>query len=137
MNDLTVAIAFKGNCTKAIEFYEKVFDTEVAFVNHYNPEDVPGGFENLVSFAMMEIAGKSIMFNDSFDGDKYSGDDKYTKGNHMSLVVSGDDLAQLQEWFARLEKSGKKIISFEKNDAGQWFGIVADKFGVIWQFGMM
>ena len=131
---LMTTISYPGNCDEAITFYKEVLGAQVKDINYFR--DAPPEFAQSAdlppNFVMhSEVLIKGAMFamtdgaNSSFEGDNYS----------LLLMIETD--AELADIFNKLAAGGKVIEPVAKQFWASSYGMVADKFGVMWQLSTM
>lgn len=120
-------IAFDGNAKEAMEHYQKVFGGELAlhtFAEFGTPADQGG---DKVMHAMLETpSGFTLMASDMPPGMDIS------RGNNMSISLSGEDEAELRGYWDKLSDGGNVTMAIEKQMWGDIFGAFTDRFGVDW-----
>ena len=123
---------FDGCCEEAIEFYRQTLGAEVDMLMRYKdspepqqPGMVPPGSENKVMHANLRIGETSVMASDGRCGGK-----PHFDGFALSLGV--DTEAEAGRVFAALADGGKVQMPLTKTFFAPRFGMVADKFGVMW-----
>lgn len=126
-------IYFQGNCREAVEFYAEVFKTEVkdlmTFGQVPSTSDYPikESEKDLVMYAEVKIGDKNIMFMDT------SSDYPITVGNYISPTVNTQDKDEINRLFEALKEGGKVHMEPQKTFYSEWYAMVEDKFGVLWQ----
>ena len=121
MNTLTTYLWFNGNCTEAVEFYQKALGAELA-----GPV-VPGPDGKGVMHAMLKIGNSHVMMSDAWPGSWEKGPDG---GTTASLWVYVEDCDAL---FARATDAGcKPLMPMMDAFWGDRFGKVKDPFGHCW-----
>jgi PhnB protein len=129
MNKIELApyIFFKGNCTEAMKFYEKVFGGKLDLMKY---EDVPGDFPG-----KSEMIGK--VMNSSLETDDFviraSDTQKASEAaKKVSICLTGSDEAKLRKIFEGLSEGVEVAFPLKKEFWGDIFGQVTDKFNVDW-----
>lgn len=128
-----VFINFDGNCRKAVEFYAKAFNSEVKNLMTYGeapPEDgmsMPEADKNKVMYADIQIGGLNVMFMDMPTGMPL------TIGNNVQPTISTSDKDEVKRIFEALKEGGQVNAELEKTFFSDLYGMITDKFGVIWQ----
>jgi PhnB protein len=129
MNKIELApyIFFKGNCTEAMKFYEKVFGGKLDLMKY---EDVPGDFPG-----KSEMIGK--VMNSSLETDDFviraSDTQKASEAaKKVSICLTGSDEAKLRKIFEGLSEGVEVTFPLKKEFWGDIFGQVTDKFNVDW-----
>lgn len=122
---------FDGRCEEAIKFYRRALGAEVTMLMRFkdNPEPQPGmctpGSENKVMHASLRIGETMIMASDGHCQGKPS-----FQGFSLSIAVP--DAAKAQQLFAALGEGGEIRMPLAKTFFSPSFGMVTDKFGVLW-----
>ena len=123
---------FDGRCEEAIEFYRNALGAEVDMLMRFkdSPEPhQPGmtapGSENKVMHANLRIGGTSVMASDGRCGGK-----PHFDGFALSLGVATE--AEADRLFAALADGGKVQMPLTRTFFSPRFGMVADRFGVMW-----
>jgi len=123
---------FEGRCEEALEFYRKALGAEVTMLMRYkdNPEPpekskVPPGSENKVMHASFRIGETTVMASDGLCQGKPS-----FQGFGLSLTVL--NVAEADRKFAALADGGQVRMPLAKTFFSPRFGMVADRFGVLW-----
>jgi PhnB protein len=125
--ELTPYIFFKGDCSKAMEFYEKVFGGKLDLMKY---EDVPGDFPG-----KDQMKGK--VMNSSLETDDFiiraSDTQKASEAaKKVSICLTGSDEAKLRKIFEGLSEDVVVAFPLKKEFWGDIFGQVTDKFNVDW-----
>ncbi|MBM3700998.1 MAG: VOC family protein [Actinobacteria bacterium] len=131
-------INFQGNCLQAINYYQKVFETEKAEIMTFGqmPPDpdfpVTEETKDLVAHATLKINDGIIMFSDVPPGMPF------TAGNNISVMVSGTGISdKLTKYFNRIKDDGGKVeMELGETFWTKLFGSITDKFGITWHFNL-
>jgi len=130
---LELFINFNGNCREAVEFYAKVFKSEVGNLMTYGqaPPDpnypVADEDKDKVIYAGVPIGGIVVMCMDMPVGSPL------VVGNNVNPTISMDDKEEVTRVFNELKDDGKVLMELQKTFFSELYGMVEDKFGVIWQ----
>lgn len=123
-------INYKGNARKAIEFYHSIFGGKLditTFKEGGMPTDATN--ENNIMHAMLEADnGMVLMASDVPDSMQM----EVKPGGNINLSLSGDNEAELTEYFNKLAQGGNVMEPLVKAPWGDTFGMVTDKFGALW-----
>ena len=128
-------INFDGDCKKAVEFYAKVFGQKTPKMMTFGDSPQSEGYEvskkdkNRILYAELIIGDKKVMFCDSSSEREY----KYISGNNISLVIESKDVAEIKKIYGKLKLKGEVIMPLCETFFSKSFGVVRDKFGIIWQ----
>ena len=121
-------INYNGNAREAMEFYQSVFGGELhlSTFKEYNMSQSPAD-DNKIMHAQLEGPhGMTLMAAD------VTGSMGYQPGSNFSISLSGEDEGELRGYFDGLAAGGTVLQPFEKAPWGDTFGMVTDKFGVLW-----
>jgi PhnB protein len=130
---LEMFINFDGNCREAVEFYAKVFKSEVGNLMTYGeaPPDpnytVPEADKDKIMYAGIPVGGMVLMFMDT------TSDWPLIVGNNINPTISVDDKDEVTRIFTELKEGGEVCMELQETFFSEWYGMVQDKFGVIWQ----
>ena len=125
-------INLDGNCREAVAFYADVFKSEVKDLMTYAeaPPDegaVAAADRDKIMYACVPIFGCNVMFMDMPEGMPL------VKGNQVTPTLTGTDKAEMERIFAGLSAGGTVDMPLEKTFFSAMYGMVTDKYGVIWQ----
>lgn len=129
---LEMFINFDGNCREAVEFYAKVFKSEVGNLMTYGeapPEPgytLPEADRDRICYAGVPIGGMVVMFMDM------PSDSPLTVGDNINPTVNVEDKDEVTRIFNELKDGGKVLFELQKTFYSEWYGMVKDKYGVIW-----
>lgn len=118
-------ISFGGNALEAFEFYKSVFGGTL----HTLTGEAFGMSPDIIMHAHLETAdGWTIMGADS---EEAAGD-----VTRMNVTIGGPaaDLEKAEKWYAALAEGGEGYFPLEKQQWGDVYGQLKDKFGVTWAF---
>lgn len=125
-------LVMNGNAKEAIEFYEKVLNGKVIYIRKFgempaNPNfQLPEEAKDRIAHAQMKICEDDLMISDTFPGKPFQ------QGNHVTLCIISDDPAETQTIFQALQEDGGKIhMPLQETFWSKSYGIIEDKFGVI------
>jgi PhnB protein len=130
---LEVFINFDGNCREAVEFYAKTFNSTVNHLMTYGQlppntdYQVPEADKNRVMYAGIPIGDIVAMFSDVPSGSEF------VQGNNISLTYSTDSRDEVKRIFNELKENGVVIMEIQTTFYSELFGMVKDRFGIIWQ----
>jgi len=129
---LELFINFNGNCREAVEFYAKVFRSEVGNLMTYGdvPSEpgytVPEEDKNKIMYAGIPIGGMVVMLMDMPTGSPL------VVGNNINPTVNIEDKAEVTRLFNELSEGGEVCLELQQTFYSEWYGMVQDKYGVIW-----
>ncbi len=120
---------FEGRCEEAVEFYRAALGAEVAMLMRYKdspePGSVPPGAGDKVMHTSFRIGETTVMASDGLCQGRPS-----FQGFSLSLTVPDD--AEAERLFAALADGGQVQMPLAKTFFSSRFGMVADRFGVLW-----
>ncbi len=134
MNSLFVSpyLFLEGRCEEAIEFYKSALGAQVEMLMRYKdgpegscPEGMPPGSENKIMHATVKVGPAMVLMSDG----RCSGKTHFD-GFGLSLYAPNE--AEAQKRFAALSKEGQIVMPIGKTFFSPCFGMVTDKFGVLW-----
>jgi len=129
---LELFINFSGNCREAVEFYAKVFKSEVKDLMTYGdapPEPsyaMPEADRDRIMYAGIPMGGMTVMFMDM------PSDSPLTVGDNINPTINIDSEDEINRIFNELKEGGEVYMEPQKTFFNEWYGMVKDKFGVIW-----
>lgn len=125
---------FEGCCEEALEFYKKTLGAEVTFLMRFKecpePESCQPGTEEKVMHANVRIGESNIMVSDGRCGG--------TPGfQGFALSFSPPNEAEAATVFGALSEGGQVVMPLEKTFWSPFFGMVTDRFGVLWMINVI
>jgi len=130
---LEMFINFDGDCREAVEFYAKVFKSEIGNLMTYSdmPPDpnypLNEADRDRIMYAGIPVGGMVLMFMDAPSGHPL------TVGDNITPTISTDDKDEVTRLFNELKEGGEVIVELGQAFFSEWYGMVKDRFGVIWQ----
>lgn len=128
---------FEGRCDEAVEFYRKNLGAEVDTLMRYKespephqPGALPPGSENKVMHAVIKIGDAKVMVSDG----RCSGKPVF---QGFALTITAPDVAQADKMFSALADGGQVQMPLAKTFFSPRFGMVTDRFGVLWMVIVM
>ena len=131
--NLELFINFDGNCREAVAFYAKVFKSEVNNLMTYGQSPPDPNFpiaevdRDKVMYAGVQIGGITVMFMDMPSGSPL------IAGNNINPTVSMDNKEEVERIFNELKVGGEVYMELQQTFFSELYGMIRDKFGVIWQ----
>lgn len=124
---------FEGNTKEVVYFYEKVLGGKVMGImtfadlpadpNHPMPDDA----KDRVMHAHLKVGEADLMFSDTFPGTPHQ------PGDTVQIAIHPEDEARAREIFTALLDGGQVVMPLQKTEWSPLYGIVRDKFGVMFQ----
>jgi PhnB protein len=128
---------FEGRCDEAVEFYRKNLGAEVGPLMRYQespephqPGALPPGSDNKVMHAVIKIGDTKVMASDG----RCSGKPAF---QGFALTITAPDVAQADRMFGALADGGQVQMPLSKTFFSPRFGMVTDRFGVLWMINVM
>lgn len=120
-------LSFKSNAREAMEFYRSVFggNLTVSGFGEGSMADDPAE-ANLVMHAQLDTPSNFTLM---------ASDTPAKMGNpspNGSISISGDDETELRGYWDKLAQAGSVTVPLEKAPWGDFFGMLQDRFGVLW-----
>jgi PhnB protein len=131
--NLELFFNFDGNCREAVEFYAKVFKSEVKNVMTYGqaPPDpsypLQEADKDKLMYADVKIGGVTVMFMDMPSGFPL------VSGNNINPTISMDSKEEVERIFNELKDGGEVLAELQQTFFSELYGTVKDKFGIVWQ----
>ena len=120
---------FGGRCEEALEFYKQTLGAEVEMLMRFKDSPEPAGCGPVpgdkIMHASLRIGETIIMASDGCADGKQS-----FEGFALSLSVP--DETEADRRFNALAKGGQVQMPLDKTFFSPRFGMVADRFGVMW-----
>jgi PhnB protein len=123
---------FEGRCEEAIEFYRKTLGAELEMLMRYKespeptqPGMVPHGSDDKVMHAAFRIGDATVMASDG----RCTGKSNF---QGFALSVYARDEQDARRLFDGLAGGGQVQMPLAKTFFSPSFGMVADRFGVMW-----
>ncbi|MGI5846268.1 MAG: VOC family protein [Alphaproteobacteria bacterium] len=127
---LEIYLIFNGNCKEAVEFYAKVFSTEVKEIMTFGmmkDQNVKEEYKEKILHTYLQIDNSTLMLSDCNPGDHV------TFGNNVQLTYSSKDYEKVQKVYEGLKEGGKVGMELQATFFAKVFAMVTDKFGVGWK----
>jgi PhnB protein len=123
---------YNGRCDEAIDFYRAAIGAEVTMLMRFKdgPEPTSHGVEEKVMHASLRIGDATLLVSDGRCNGQLS-----FQGFALSLTVPDD--AEAERLFAALGDGGQVQMPLTKTFFSSTFGMVADRFGVLWMIYVM
>lgn len=122
-------LCFEGTCEAALEFYQQKLGAEVLALMRFKDAPADSGCgaaqSDKVMHAAFRIGGSVLMASDG----RCSGKASFTG---ISLTLTVKDVAESERAFAALADGGQVLMPLGKTFYSPSFGMVSDRFGVMW-----
>ena len=131
--NLEIFFNFDGNCREAVEFYAKVFKSEVKNLMTFGQAPPDPNFplqeadRDKLMYADVKIGGITVMFMDMPSGFPL------VEGNNINPTISMDSKEEVERIFNELKDGGEVSMELQQTFFSELYGMVKDKFGIIWQ----
>lgn len=127
---------FNGRCEEAIDFYQKALGAEVSMLTRFKdspephqPGMLPPGSENKIMHVNLRIGDTNVMASDG----RCTGKTEF-QGFGLSLPAVNE--ADAKRKFTGLSEGGQVQMPLGKTFWSPLFGMVSDRFGVLWMIGV-
>jgi PhnB protein len=123
---------YNGRCDEAIDFYRAAVGAEVTTLMRFkdSPEPAAHGVAEGVMHASLRIGDTTVLVSDG----QCSGQLSF-QGFALSLTVPND--AEAERRFAALGDGGQVRMPLAKTFFSSKFGMLTDRFGVLWMVYVM
>lgn len=143
---ISLYVTMYGNCKKAIEFYQKVFNVKNLKIVTFEEAapmlgiEIQNSVKNLIfrgeleidtgnsNFSLVLADSPAMIFSDSFSKNPNIVD-------NISLEILDSNIEWIEKVFNELKKDGKVNIELKKTFNSELYGSVMDKFGICWLIG--
>lgn len=126
---LEVYLFFNGRCDEALQFYQRVLGAKVVMLMRFkdspDPTACAPGAADKVMHATFQVGDINVMASDG----RCTGEAKF-EGFALSMAVPTPEEAD--RVFADLGEGGKVHMPLAQTFFSPRFGMVEDKFGVLW-----
>ncbi|HBU82812.1 MAG TPA: VOC family protein [Paenibacillus sp.] len=130
---------FDGNTEQVIAFYSEALNAskvkKVKFKDF--PQDpnypLPENELNMIMESSLEFAGGKIMMSDLLPSMK-NVTGELVKGNNVIVSIIIDDKQASEKYFSNLSVGGYVIMPLSEMPWSSCFGMLVDKFGIVWKF---
>lgn len=126
---LTPYLSFRDNAREAMQFYHSVFGGQLnisTFKDYHATED-PSEENNVMHSQLETPNGMTLMAADTPNGMEYS------EGSRISVTLSGENEPELRGYWEKLSQGANVTVPLEKAPWGDFFGMLTDKYGIVWQ----
>lgn len=117
---------FDGSAREAMTFYQSLFGGDLQLMTFGEMGMEGEGADQVMHSTLTAPNGFVLMASDTPPGMTL------TRGETVTLSLSGDDGDELRRWFAALADGGETHVELAKQMWGDEFGQCADRFGVTW-----
>lgn len=130
---LHVYFNFPGTAEEVVNYYKTVFKTDEPQITRFKDMPAMPGFElpaemaEKVAHTQLNIADSVMMFSDTFPGTPL------VVGNHVSVMVTLKDRAELERIFTALSAEGAVTMPLNKTSWSEAYGALVDKYSTQWQ----
>lgn len=128
MKTISPYLIFQGNCEEAITFYKKCFGGKVE-IRRFGDTEMPveDSYKDKVMHGELTVNDDiKIMFSDGAPHKKVS------HGTNIQLNIEFKDPDIMESVFNKLAEGGKITMPVEITFWNAKFGMLVDKFGVLW-----
>jgi PhnB protein len=118
---------FRDNAREAMEFYRDVFGgtLNITTFADFGQADSPDA-SKVIHADLTTDAGYRLMGADTPSANEYHAPAGF------GISISGDDAGALRGYWNKLSEGGRIDLPLEKQQWGDEFGMVVDRFGVCW-----
>jgi PhnB protein len=125
---------FEGRCEEAVEFYRKALGAEVLMLMRFKDSPDPNagahGTADKIMHASLRLGSTTIMASDGRCDEPMN-----FKGFALSIAVATP--GEADRYFNALTPGGQVVMPLAKTFWSPRFGMVTDRFGVMWMISVM
>jgi PhnB protein len=125
---------FEGRCEEAVEFYRKALGAEVVMMMRFkdspDPNAAAHGKADKIMHASFRVGDTLIMASDGRAEDPMK-----FEGFALSIAVATPP--EVDRYFNALTPGGQVIMPLAKTFWSPRFGMVTDRFGIMWMISVM
>lgn len=123
---------FDGKCEEALEFYKSAIGAKLEMLMRFkenpdkpDPSQMPPDSADKVMHAAFRVGDTQILASDGYCAGKpaFQG---------FGLTLNAKDDAEAEKLFAAVGKGGEVQMPLGKTFFASKFGMVADRYGVVW-----
>ncbi len=121
-------ISFKNKARDAMTFYKEVFGGKLT-MSTFGESGMPAekvDSNGIMHAELLADNGMTIMASDTPEGMEYN------PGNNISISLSGNDEAELSNYWEKLSQGATITMPLNKAPWGDMFGMLKDQFGINW-----
>ena len=124
---------FAGTTEEAFTFYKSVFGGDFKFLQRFKdtPEapKVPDKEKEMIMHVALPVGkGNTLMATDALE----SMGQKLNFGNNIYLSIEAESKEEAKKIFNGLSTGGKITMPLQDTFWGAYFGMLKDKFGILW-----
>lgn len=131
--DFVPYLNFNGNCREAMSFYADLFGADITMMSTFGETEmaahVPPEAHERIMHAAINVNGRRLLASDALP------DDPVTP-NGFAVTLQLDDLDRAQTVFAGLAVDGTVDMPLQKTFWAAGFGMVRDRFGILWMLNV-
>jgi PhnB protein len=122
-------LAFDGRCREAFDFYQKIFDGKISFIQTIGESpmasSMPTEAHSRVAHVTLQIGDQVLQGADAPPG-------QFTKPAGFCVALHFDDVAEGQRVFDALAQKGVVQMPFQETFWAKGFGMLIDQFDTPW-----
>lgn len=123
-------LSFRDDARVAMTYYQEVLggQLEISTFGELGDAGAPGA-DLVMHASLVTPHGLTLMASDTPPGMEFS------RGTSMTVSLSGDE-ELLRDWFEKLADGGTVTMPMAKQQWGDEFGMLTDRFGVPWMVNL-
>lgn len=121
-------LSFRDNAREAMEFYKSVFGGKLVMntFKEFNASQDSSEDDKIMHSMLEADNGITFMAADTPSSMEYN------PGTNISMSLSGDNEAELRNYFEKLSAGGTVVEPLVKAPWGDTFGMLIDPYGINW-----
>ena len=117
---------FNGNCREAMEFYAEVLGGKLGVITYEQGPNPPNEGSHLIMHATLTSGAVVLLASDP------PPDQTMPTGRNFALSLACESREEEERLFAALGEGGKVLQPLQHTFWEAYFGMLEDKFGVMW-----
>lgn len=130
MKKFSPYISFNGDCKRALDFYQQVFNGEIKNISFYrdSPVEISDEDEDRVMHAVFQSEAVYFLAADTMP------DSSVVVGDNISLSLEFEHESEMERIYHLMAEHGTVIMPLQDTFWGSSFGMLVDQFGLSWMF---
>ena len=127
--ELSAYLNFAGQCREAFATYERVLGGQITFIQTHGEspmkDHVSPDWHDKIMHVSMKVGGSTVMGSDAPP-------EHYQKPQGFYVSINPKSMEEGARIFRELSDGGRVNLPFEKTFWAAGFGMLVDRFGILW-----